>query len=273
MGTRSKYYKIIATVFAFIVFCFLTTSCHQSKFCILTNNDVAYWRYENTDIFTSFSKEDSLTYSLNADLTRQKQSVWECKHGEKFRFSGDTLFNYVKDKNRNFYYKSDTLIVLSLTKNKMVFYNSRYPENGRITWNRLRKTEVSRRKSLRYTNWHNYELLTTNVMISLPIDYVEEKKTYNDGVAYHINDFDNGVMMIIAEGEVPDARDYLNSKNCTPIKINSMKGKEIFYGKTGGFNYRTDIIKNVHISYFYVRDMDRMVYDKVLDDIKCSVIK
>ena len=129
--------------FIIIVICACFSSCAQSYYKLLTHNDVAYWTHDRTCLIIEYSLKDSLVKLLEPDMTYERIDVIEAKYGEKFKFTNDTLFYYIRTDSCTII--CDTVRVLSLSRNKLILKNS----SGTIwTVRRLKKEEIRVRKSL-----------------------------------------------------------------------------------------------------------------------------
>lgn len=130
--------KTLMRLIAFVILFELFTSCRQSCFDVLTQNDVGYWAHyrssETTPAFIDeYSKKDSIVRPLDNTWTYAWQPSMMAMFGVKFRITNDTLFKYVSD-GKGYEMMCDTLPVVSYSKNKIVF-KTHLPEI--LTYHRL----------------------------------------------------------------------------------------------------------------------------------------
>ena len=140
--------KTLMKIIVFTILFELFTSCRQSCFDVLTQNDVGYWAHywpsESTpSSIKEYSKKNSLVRPIDNTWTYAWQPSMMAMYGVKFRITNDTLFNYVSD-GKGYEMMCDTLPVVSYSKNIIVFRTHR-PEN--LTYHRLPTKYV--RKMLR----------------------------------------------------------------------------------------------------------------------------
>lgn len=140
--SRGRYQKPVTMIpFVIIVFSILSTlftSCKQSYFQVITQNDVGYWaHYSSPDSPPAFiyecSKKDSIVRPLDNTWTYAWQPPQMAMFGLKFRITNDTLFKYESD-GKGYVMMCDTLPIVSFSKDSIVFRTHR-PEN--LTYHRL----------------------------------------------------------------------------------------------------------------------------------------
>ena len=120
----------------------LFTSCRQSLYDVLTQNDFGYWLNPHGMII-EYSKKDSLKRYLEEDCSYSFNSSLGDIWGIKFKIKKDTIFHYVEIKKDNFITMYDTLIVESYSKDSIILIN------GVILYNIPQKVIRNRQKLLK----------------------------------------------------------------------------------------------------------------------------
>ena len=136
------------------LFIFVLSSCSQSYFQKLTNNDIGYWKLQGRYLFVSYSRKDSIWTNYIYENMEQCHSQWGwvelCER--KFRISNDTIFRFIRDKESGKCLPWDTSQIVSFNKNKMTLKEG--PEGEKIdstaldpfftTWFRVQSKDVKR---------------------------------------------------------------------------------------------------------------------------------